>query len=143
PQTSTAMAQAGGGGAAAGIGARPVGGGGAAAPAGGGDLSAGGQGALGGGGAGVVPNIRITPDLVNNSILVYASQDTQRIVEQTLRQIARPLMQVAIDATVAEVTLNDTLTYGVQYFLQKNSFGLVSSIGSAALSSVLPGFNLV
>ena len=65
-----------------------------------------------------MPNIRITPDIVNNSILVYASQETQHIVEQTLRQIDRPLMQVAIDATVAEVTLNDTLTYGVQYFLQ-------------------------
>ncbi len=68
-------------------------------------------------------NIRITPDIVNNSILVYASQETQRIVEQTLRQIDRPLMQVAIDATVAEVTLNDTLSYGVQYFLTGTQSG--------------------
>jgi general secretion pathway protein D len=150
-QPPTAMGQAGGGGlGGAGAGtaaaARPAGGGGAAGTAGN-DLSAAGGagGAFGarGNGEAAQANIRITPDLVNNSILVYASQETQRIVQQTLRQIDRPLMQVAIDATVAEVTLNDTLTYGVQYFLQKNSFGLVSSIGTAALTSVLPGFNLV
>jgi general secretion pathway protein D len=145
-QPPTAMAQAGAGSGAAVATARPAGGGGATATAGN-DLSAAGPsgGAFGARGSGEAAqaNIRITPDIVNNSILVYASQDTQRIVQQTLRQIDRPLMQVAIDATVAEVTLNDTLTYGVQYFLQKNNFGLVSSIGSAALTSVLPGFNLV
>jgi general secretion pathway protein D len=145
-QPPTAMAQAGAGGGGAVATARPAGGGATATA--GNDLSAagpGGGGTLGGRGNGesAQANIRITPDIVNNSILVYASQETQRIVQQTLRQIDRPLMQVAIDATVAEVTLNDTLTYGVQYFLQKNSFGLVSSIGSAALTSVLPGFNLV
>ena len=80
--------------------------------------AAGPGGAFGGGSpSAAVPNIRITPDIVNNAILVYASEDTQRIVEQTIRQIDRPPMQVAIDATVAEVTLNDQLTYGVQYFL--------------------------
>jgi general secretion pathway protein D len=147
-QPPTAMAQAGAGSGAAVATARPAGGGAGATATAGNDLSAagpGGGGAFGARGSGEAAqaNVRITPDIVNNSILVYASQETQRIVQQTLRQIDRPLMQVAIDATVAEVTLNDTLTYGVQYFLQKNSFGLVSSIGSAALTSVLPGFNLV
>jgi general secretion pathway protein D len=146
-QPPTAMAQAGAGSGAAVATARPAGGGAGATATAGNDLSAAGPGgsAFGARGSGEAAqaNVRITPDIVNNSILVYASQETQRIVQQTLRQIDRPLMQVAIDATVAEVTLNDTLTYGVQYFLQKNSFGLVSSIGSAALTSVLPGFNLV
>jgi general secretion pathway protein D len=147
-QPPTAMAQAGAGSGAAVATARPAGGGVSGGATAGNDLSAagpGGGGAFGARGSGEAAqaNVRITPDIVNNSILVYASQETQRIVQQTLRQIDRPLMQVAIDATVAEVTLNDTLTYGVQYFLQKNSFGLVSSIGSAALTSVLPGFNLV
>ena len=60
-------------------------------------------------------------------------------------------MQVAIDATVAEVTLNDTLTYGVQYFLQTRNSGsqdaasVVSTIAGAAgaLSGVYPGLNFV
>jgi general secretion pathway protein D len=140
----------GGGGAAA---ARPAGtaSGGATATAGN-DLSAAGSGgAFGGRGNGesAQANIRITPDIVNNSILVYASQETQRIVEQTLRQIDRPLLQVAIDATVAEVTLNDALTYGVQYFLNsrnpgsQNAVSVVSTIAGAAgpLAGVYPGLN--
>lgn len=172
-QPPTAMGQAGGlgggganGGAAAA--ARPAGGGGAAATASN-DLSAAGSGgAFGGrGNEAAQANIRITPDIVNNSILVYASQETQHIVEQTLRQIDRPLMQVAIDATVAEVTLNDTLTYGVQYYLAGTQLGgtntgtsttsstgtttttgntgsVFSTIGSSALlSAVAPGLNLV
>ena len=90
-------------------------------------------------------NIRITPDVTNNSILVYANLETQRIVEQTLRQIDRPPMQVAIDATVAEVTLNDALSYGVQYFLNTHNVGLISTIGTAAsaLSGVFPGLNVL
>jgi len=160
-QTPTAMAQAGAGtqvGAGSGAAvatARPAGGGGATATAGN-DLSAagpGGGGAFGARGSGEAAqaNIRITPDIVNNSILVYASQDTQRIVQQTLRQIDRPLMQVAIDATVAEVTLNDALNYGVQYFLNsrnpasQNAVSITSTIASAAgpLAGVFPGLNFV
>jgi general secretion pathway protein D len=150
-QPPMAMAQAGAGGATAA--ARPAGasgGGAVATTTGTNDLSQGGPSGAGGAfGArsadSIVPNIRITPDITNNSILVYASQETQHIVEQTLRQIDRPPMQVAIDATVAEVTLNDALTYGVQYFLNTHNVGLISTISSTAttaLSGVFPGLNL-
>jgi general secretion pathway protein D len=153
-QPPSPLGQAGGAGAG-GLGTsaqRPAATGGAAGgPAG--STTTGGAlgGAAGAGGAfgaanpseAVVANIRITPDVTNNSILVYANLDTQRIVEQTLRQIDRPPMQVAIDATVAEVTLNDQLTYGVQYYLQHNNFGAFSTLGTSALSAVVPGFNLV
>jgi general secretion pathway protein D len=133
---------AGGGALAGGASAAQAGNVPGATPAGG--AAAGGAfGAAGAAAEALVQNIRITPDIVNNSILVYANMDTQRIVAQTLRQIDRPLKQVAIDATVAEVTLNDTLTYGVQYYLQHNNIGVFSTLGTAALSAVVPGFNLV
>jgi general secretion pathway protein D len=152
-QPPTSMTQAGAGGTTAA--ARPAGtlGGGAGAATttpGANDLSQAGAGGAGGAFGGrntdsFVQNVRITPDVVNNSILVYANQETQHIVAQTLRQIDRPPMQVAIDATVAEVTLNDALTYGVQYFLNTHNVGLISTISSTAattLSGVFPGLNL-
>jgi general secretion pathway protein D len=163
-QPPTAMAQAGPGGAQAGVGGAPSGFGGAmstARPPGGGaaatvanELSASGtSGTLGGRGNGesLLANTRITPDIANNSILVYASQETQHIVEQTIRQIDRPPMQVAIDATVAEVTLNDALTYGVQYYLNsrnpgsQNAVSVTSTLATAAgpLAGVFPGLNFV
>ena len=78
-----------------------------------------------------MPGVRITADVANNSVLVYATQEAHRIVEQTLQQIDRPQLQVAIDATIAEVTLNDQLTYGVQFYLNSKEIGLKPDKGSA------------
>jgi general secretion pathway protein D len=129
----------------------------------------GGGGTLGagnrtGGGAAILPNVRITADVTNNTVLVYADQESQRIVEQTIRQIDRPQRQIAIEATIAEVTLNDTLNYGVQFFLasQKGSIAntirtgagttaaatdppsnAVNAAASALIGRVLPGFNFL
>ncbi|HEY1475592.1 MAG TPA: type II secretion system secretin GspD [Pseudolabrys sp.] len=102
-------------------------------------------------GGAILPGIRITADVTNNSLLIYASEDNFKIIEGALRQIDRPQMQVAFDATIAEVTLNDSLTYGVQFFLKSSNVGAPPDTGSAlntittntVLSRVLPGFNLL
>jgi general secretion pathway protein D len=122
-----------------------------------------GGGARPAGGTGILPNVRITADVTNNAVLVYADQESQRIVEQTIRQIDRPQRQIAIEATIAEVTLNDQLNYGVQFFLasQKGSISntiagvssgttaiepasnAVNAAAGALLGRVLPGFNFL
>src|SRR6185369_11783961 len=61
----------------------------------------------------LMEGVRITPDVVNNTLLIYADKENYRLIEATLRQCDRPQLQVAIDATIAEVTLNDSLNYGV------------------------------
>jgi general secretion pathway protein D len=98
----------------------------------------------------ILPGLRITADVVNNSLLIYTSEEQYRIIEGALRQIDRPQPQVAFDATIAEVTLNDSLTYGVQFFLKSTNLGAppdtgsaINTIGSAVLSRVLPGFNVL
>ena len=73
---------------------------------------------------------RITPDTVNNSLLIYADQENFRIIETTLLQIDQPQTQVAIDATIAEVTLNNTLAYGVQSYITGQNLGLKPNSGS-------------
>jgi general secretion pathway protein D len=112
---------------------------------------------------GVFQNVRITADTVNNAVVVYSNQEDYRVIEAALRDFDRPRLQVAIDATVAEVTLTNELTWGVQYYLNNNqsSLGLfnattaaaaatpVSGAASAAAAAVpalqqaLPGFNAV
>jgi general secretion pathway protein D len=125
------------------------------------------SGGLSGGGArpsgGILPNVRITADVTNNAVLVYADQESQRIVEQTIRQIDRPQRQIAIEATIAEVTLNDQLNYGVQFFLASKKGSISNTISGvspsasgidlpatavdaaagALLGRVLPGFNFL
>jgi general secretion pathway protein D len=95
-----------------------------------------GAGALDGGGrtAGgppVLQGVRITADTVNNTLLIYADQENYRIIASTLQQVDQPQLQVAIDATIAEVTLTDELSYGVQAFLTSHNLGLGVDHGSA------------
>ena len=71
----------------------------------------------------MLPNVRITADPVNNTLLIYANQENYRVIEQTLRQLDRPQLQVSIDATIAEITLNENLSYGVQFFLKSSDVG--------------------
>src|SRR5262245_45777233 len=91
--------------------------------------------AAGGGGTprGTFQNVRITADAANNSIVVYSNQEDYRVVERALRDIDRPRLQVAIEATVAEVTLTDDLQYGIQYFLTSKDVGLGKNKGSVGL----------
>ena len=163
--TPASGAPAQGGGAAATLNVRaappPGSTGGQDYPLGGGALGGGGKTA---GGSGLLPNVRITADVTNNAVLVYANQESQRIVEQTIRQIDRPQRQIAIEATIAEVTLNDQLNYGVQFFIasQKGSISntisgvttngttaiepasnAVNAAAGALLGRVLPGFNVL
>ena len=48
-------------------------------------------GALGGAGAAPLPGVRITPDVANNSILIYANEEEYRIIERALNQLDRPV----------------------------------------------------
>jgi len=96
----------------------------------GGGLGGGGGGGGGGTGQPLLQGVRITPDVVNNTLLIYADQGNYRIIEATLQQVDKPQLQVAIDATIAEVTLTNELSYGVQAFLQSKGFGLPPDKGS-------------
>ena len=100
----------------------------------------------GAGGPAVLPNVRITADLANNSLLIYANRDQYKIVERAIFELDRAPMQVAIDATVAEITLKNELQFGVQFYLQGSHDGKKGSIGFGAtdvLKRVIPGGNLV
>lgn len=83
-----------------------------------------------GNGQPLLQNVRITPDTVNNTLLIYADQQNYRIIENTLRQVDQPQLQVAIDATIAEVTLTNELSYGVQTYLTSRNLGLKANSGS-------------
>ncbi len=105
----------------------------------------------GGGGAGGSQDsssqIRIVPDERNNKLLIKASGRDLRKILSILRRIDQPPMQVLINATLAEVTLNDNLKYGVQFFLEKNNgnAGLLgfSNGNEIELSPNVPGLNFI
>ena len=100
-----------------------------------------GVGAAGPGGAGPTEQIRITADPVSNAVVVYATLEQYRVVERAIIDLDRPVPEVAIEAIAAEVTLNDNLNYGVQFFLRgafKNQSGNQTPISGSQLSAPLP-----
>jgi len=91
--------------------------------------------------------MRIIPNNQNNAILVFGSPQETDTVEAMLRKIDILPLQVLIDAVIAEVTLNDSLQYGTQFFFKSrgvniildNATQTVQSLGSTALQSTFPG----
>ncbi|HET7886511.1 MAG TPA: secretin N-terminal domain-containing protein, partial [Bradyrhizobium sp.] len=49
----------------------------------------------GSGGQPLLQNVRITPDVVNNSLLIYADQTNYKIIVSALQQVDQPQLQVA------------------------------------------------
>jgi general secretion pathway protein D len=113
-------------------------------------LAPGGGGPGAGGAGAVLTGVRITADVVNNSLLIYSNQENYRIIERAINQLDRPQLQVAIDLTIAEVTLNDKLNYGVQTLLTSANLGLPTGTGQAIntalaqpLAQTFPGANIL
>jgi general secretion pathway protein D len=93
-------------------------------------------------------SMRILPNSQNNAILIFGtSQEIEEVIGM-LRKIDIQPMQVQIDATIAEVTLNDQLQYGTQFFFKaggingilNNASGTLTSLSNVALGTTFPGF---
>jgi general secretion pathway protein D len=84
----------------------------------------------GGGGSTDTNAMRIIPNPDNNAILIYATGQEEDTVEAMLHKIDILPLQVRIDAIIAEVTLNDSLNYGTQFFFRHHSVNAGLSNGS-------------
>ncbi len=89
-------------------------------------------------------DIRIIPDDLNNALVILATAAEYRVIEAALGQLDIVPLQVLIEATIAEVTLIDTLEYGLQWFFSQGDFAATfSDLDSGLVSSAFPGFSLV
>jgi general secretion pathway protein D len=94
--------------------------------------------------------LRVIPDDQNNSVLVYGTERELATMEGMLRKIDILPLQVRIDAVIAEVTLNDALQYGTQFFFKSGGINGILSTASqtpaspttASLNLTFPGFFL-
>jgi len=70
------------------------------------------------GGAAPENRMRIIANRRNNALLIYATPSEYAVVEGMLRKIDIIPLQVLIEATIAQVELNDSLQYGTQFFFK-------------------------
>jgi general secretion pathway protein D len=112
----------------------------------------------GGGGAGRRENaVGIVADEANNSLVISATRNQYDKILRILGRLDAVPTQVLLETVIAEVTLNDSLEFGVQWFLKEGgsrvnlaqaaTVGAVSAAtgGTAALASAaargVTGFN--
>lgn len=77
--------------------------------------------------------VRITADEINNALVVTATSQEYSLIESALQRLDIVPLQVLIEATIAEVTLTDQLSYGLQYYLRSGSFQAI--LGQTAASN--------
>lgn len=86
--------------------------------------------------------VSISADEISNSIVVHAKPQQYEIVADALRKLDVLPLQVMIESAVTEVTLNNDLRYGVQWFFQTgNSKFSLSEFATGAIGQVFPGFS--
>lgn len=82
--------------------------------------------------------MRIIADEQQNSLTILARPADHERVLATLREIDTPPRQVLIEATIAEVQLNDELRFGLQWFFQSGNFtGSFTDPSNGAVSSIV------
>jgi general secretion pathway protein D len=139
--------------------------------AGAGGFDPGGQGGMQAGayGAGAMPpgmaaaqagprrdQIGIMPDEANNSLVISATRNQYDKILKILTRLDAMPTQVLLETIIAEVTLNDELRFGVQWFLKNggqgqfnlapaNTVAAMATGGTAGLVAAatrgVPGFN--
>ncbi|MGE0357067.1 MAG: type II secretion system secretin GspD [Burkholderiales bacterium] len=81
----------------------------------------------------VSSEVRVIADKDNNALLILATPTDYEIIESALVKLDVIPRQVLVEVTVAEVTLNDDLKYGIDWFLTGRSVG-DASVTSGALN---------
>ena len=81
-------------------------------------------------GLGVVRNIQVVADKDNNTLLIVATPPEYTVIEAALKKLDVPSRQVAIEVTIASVTLTDDLQFGVEWLFKG---GAPSGRGSGGL----------
>ena len=86
--------------------------------------------------------LKIVADDSNNTLLIMATPEDYRRLQNVLTSLDVMPNQVLIEATIAEVSLNDELKFGVQWYLQKKqSSGTFADVATGSLTKAFPGFS--
>lgn len=92
---------------------------------------------IGGSPAAPDTGVRIVADLRHNALVISATPTEFRMIQSALNKLDIVPLQVLLEATIAEVSLNDDLEYGLQWFFSSGD-STVSSL-PPAVAPFIPG----
>ncbi|MBW2708401.1 MAG: type II secretion system secretin GspD [Deltaproteobacteria bacterium] len=85
----------------------------------------------------LVGDMTITPDEIRNALIIESTPSDYKIIQGILKKIDIMPRQVLIQATIAEITLDSSTQFGVEYALGygagKGNAGFLATLGQAGL----------
>ena len=89
-------------------------------------------------------DVRIIADRENNALLILSTSGEYGAIESALRKLDIPARQVLIDVTIAEVTLSDELSVGVEWIFNRGGRRTAMlDTGGSGIAPLTPGFSWV
>lgn len=93
---------------------------------------------------GVTGNARIVADDTKNAIVVWGNDTEQERLARLIQSLDSPPVQVLLEATIAEVSLNDELNFGLRWFFENGrTNGTLTDTSNGSVGSNFPGLSLV
>jgi general secretion pathway protein D len=87
---------------------------------------------------------RVVADDAKNAVIVWGNDSEQSSFSQLIRTLDTRPVQVLLEATVAEVTLNDELDFGLRWFFENGEFSTTfTDASSGAISPNFPGLSFL
>ena len=94
----------------------------------------------------ITSDVRIAVDENRNALIIYATPKKYKALESLLKKLDVMPVQVLLEASVAEVTLTDTLQYGLEWFLKntaRSQTSVLRTLGGLGLGSGGLDYSLV
>ncbi len=89
--------------------------------------------------------VRVIADKDTNSLLILATPGDYETIENALRQLDVVPRQVLVEVMLAEVTLQDNLSFGLEYYIRarNNTNGALNlgGLGTGGPTGTVPAFN--
>jgi len=87
---------------------------------------------------------KVAADDTKNAIIVWGNDSEQESFSRLIQTLDTTPVQVLLEATIAEVTLNDELSFGLNWFFQNGSLSKTfSTTETGAIASAFPGLSFV
>ncbi|MEJ5030957.1 type II secretion system secretin GspD [Comamonas sp. MYb69] len=83
-----------------------------------------------------IGDIRVVADEFNNTILVWSTGSQFRKIESSLKRLDVAPIQVLIEASIIEVSLNENLQYGVEWLFRNSGIGGRNFSGTGSLGTL-------
>lgn len=86
----------------------------------------------------IAGDVKVVADEDNNALLIYATSNEYRKIEKALLKLDVSPAQIMVEASIIEVTLNDSLEYGLEWSFSGGLGGGDTGLGSLANTKNAP-----